>query len=266
MTRDRLTAVTWNVSFALGSSQAPGVKIWDDRRDELTTYVSRHDIIALQELSERQFADVRGALPNHRALAVSTPLPERLTVALKARFGTADSDLIEIALFFSKALSVLESGHCWLSPTPDKPLSTGYGNVAPRQLLWAVVSHEASARRIVVATTHVDHRAVEPMMRVIEERLQPPLTRVGAGVLLGDLNTHTAPHAIDILLRSGWRDTHPTGLLDEDHTYLGDLAGGPGRIDHLLAHGDVATAGWWRGTDVTDRGLSDHLPVGATLL
>ena len=266
MTDMQLTVVTWNVSFALGASQAPGVRTWDDRRDDVTAYVHPHDIIALQELSERQFSHVCAALPLHRAVAVRTPLPARLTTAMNERFGATESGLIEVALFLSETLSVLESGHCWLSPTPDTPLSIGYGNLAPRQLLWAVVSHPASRRRLLVATTHVDHRAVEPMMRVIEERLRGPVARSNAGVLLGDLNTHTDPRAIGILLRGGWRETHPTGRLDEDITYLGDLGGGPGRIDHVLVKGELRSEHWRRGADTIGLGLSDHLPVGTTIL
>ncbi len=197
---------------------------------------------------------------------METPLPKQSVDAVIGQTGVADSTLIEIALFFSEAIAVVEQGHCWLSPDPKTPLSIGYGNRTPRQLLWTVVRHLASGRSLVVATTHVDHRSVEPMLAVVREQLVPVIEGIGAALLLGDLNTHTAPQAMEMLLRHGWRDTHPTGRLDEDVTYLGDLGGGPGRIDHVLVTGGLRSEQWWRGADTIGLGLSDHLPVGGTLV
>jgi endonuclease/exonuclease/phosphatase family metal-dependent hydrolase len=264
----RATAITWNVSYSLSETVSPtvGVKAWEDRRDAVAAYVQPHDIVALQELSGRQFDDLAMLLPLHRPVAVKTPLPQVLVDAIRERFGSFEPHLIEIGMFLSEAFSVLEQGHCWLSPTPGMPLSIGYENVTPRQLLWVVACHRASNRRVLIATTHIDWRSVRPMLRLVRERLKHAVADVGAGLLLGDLNTHTAPREIAGMLRDGWRDTHPTGRLDEDETYFGDLQGGPGRIDHVLVKGALRAEQWWRGTDVTALGLSDHLAVGASLL
>lgn len=257
-----LSVLSWNVSYE--PLQPPGVLRWDQRRDGMAEVVGDADIIALQELSGRQLTDMRRRLAGFEVVTMRTALPEELHRTLSERFGVPlEREIGELALFMrTTRLEVIEQHQQWLSPTPEVPLSIGWGNVVPRVLLWCLLRDRSLGAAVVVAATHVDLSAVRPMLEAIRDGLADSVTRAGAGVLLGDLNTMADPDAFDALLDAGWRDTHSSHDLADDPTFLGELAGRPGRIDHILVHGHAVADGWRRASAARE-GLSDHLAVRA---
>jgi len=267
MSRNRagpLSVLTWNVSYE--PLRPPGVLPWTERRNRMADVARDADIVALQELSCRQLSDLQSRLPAFEVVTVRVPLPDPLRRALSSRYAVElEREIGELALLVRTArLTVIELGHRWLSPTPEVSLSVGWGNAVPRLVLWTVVRDRGLGARALVATTHVDLRAVLPMVAAIRDAVAEPVGRVGAGILLGDLNTNADPGAFDALLTAGWRDTHPSRDISVDPTVLGDLAGRPGRIDHILVHGSAAGASWGYAS-AADEGLSDHLAVRAEI-
>jgi endonuclease/exonuclease/phosphatase family metal-dependent hydrolase len=248
--------VTWNVSYEFIA--LPTTDPWDTRVVAAQHAVADADVLAVQEVSKRQVHDL--ARDGREAVYIETPMPDAMVQAARRRFGDdTEAALVEVAILYRRErFELLRTDHRWLSPTPDVPLSVGFGNVVPRQLLWVVLQERATGRIGVVATTHVDHRCTSAMVDVLSTQLDGPVAEHGRGILLGDLNTHTAPDALGALTATGWRDSHPTGSLSEDPTYLGPMDG-PGRIDHILFRGGVDVVGWTR-VD-RSRSLSDHLAV-----
>ena len=259
-----LSVLTWNISYE--PLQALGVLPWELRRERIADAVRDADIIALQELSGRQSHDMEKRLAGFEVVTLRIPLPEELNGGLSARYGIPlEHEIGELAMFIrSTRLEIIEQGHQWLSPTPEVPLSVGWGNVVPRLLLWCLLRDRSLGADFVVAATHVDLTAVRPMLAAIRDGLAESVARVGAGLLLGDLNTMADPDAFDPLLDAGWQDTHPTGDLAVDPTFLGELAGRPGGIDHILVYGNTEAFGWRRASAARD-GLSDHLAVSAEI-
>ena len=257
-----LSVLTWNVSYE--PLRPIGVLPWEQRRDRIADAVRDSDIIALQELSGRQLHDMVHCLAGFEVVTLRLPLPEELHRVLSTRYGVPlEREIGELAIFVrSTRLEIIEQGHQWLSPTPAVPLSIGWGNVVPRLLLWCRLRDRSVGAAFVVAATHVDLTAVRPMLAAIRDGLAESVAQVGAGILLGDLNTMADPGAFDALLDAGWHDTHPTGDLAVDPTFLGELAGWPGRIDHILVHGNAEATGWRRASAARE-GLSDHLAVRA---
>lgn len=254
--------LSWNVSYE--PLQPPEVLGWAQRRDRIAEVVGDADIIALQELSGRQLTDVRRRLAGFEVVTVRTAIPEELHRTLSERYGVPlEREIGELALFIrSTRLEVIEQHQQWLSPTPEVPLSVGWGNAVPRMLLWCLLRDRGLGAAVVVAATHVDLTAVRPMLVAIRDGLADPVMRAGAGILLGDLNTMADPDAFDALLDAGWHDAHPSHDLADDPTFLGELAGRPGRIDHILVHGRAVADGWRRAPGAPE-GLSDHLAVRA---
>jgi endonuclease/exonuclease/phosphatase family metal-dependent hydrolase len=261
MTRP-LSVLSWNVSYE--PLQPPGVLRWDQRRDRMAEVVGDADIIALQELSRRQLTEMQRRLAGFEVVTMRTALPEELHRTLSERYGVPfEREIGELALFIrTTRLEVIEQHQQWLSPTPEVPLSIGWGNVVPRVLLWCLLRDRGLGAAVVVAATHVDLTAVRPMLRAIRDGLADSVTRAGAGLLLGDLNTMADPDAFDALLDAGWHDTHSSHDLADDPTFLGELAGRPGRIDHILVHGHAVADSWQRASAARE-GLSDHLAVRA---
>jgi endonuclease/exonuclease/phosphatase family metal-dependent hydrolase len=231
--------LTWNVSYE--PLQPLGLLPWEQRRERIADAVRDADIIALQELSGRQLQDMEQGLAGFEVVTLRIPLPEELHRVLSTRYRVPfEREIGELALFVRTArLEIIEQQHQWLSPTPQVPLSVGWGNVVPRLLLWCLLRDRSLGAGFVVAATHVDLTAVRPMLTAIRDGLAESVARVGAGILLGDLNTMADPDAFDALLDAGWHDTHPTGDLAVAPTFLGELAGRPGRIDHILVYGDA---------------------------
>lgn len=257
-----LAVLTWNISYE--PLQPPGVLGWNQRRDRMAETVRDADIIALQELSGHQFSDMQQRLAAFDVVTMRTALPAELHQTLSARYGAPlEREFGELALFVrTERLEVMEQHHQWLSPTPAVPLSIGWGNAVPRLLLWCLLRDRGLGALVVVAATHVDLRAVQPMLAAIRDALAESVARVGAGILVGDLNTMADPGAFGSLLDAGWRDTHASHDLADDPTFLGELAGRPGRVDHILVHGHAVADGWRRASAKRDS-LSDHLAVRA---
>ena len=86
------------------------------------------DIIALQELSGRQLADMQRRLAGFDVVTMRTALPEELHLSLSARYGVPlEREIGELALFVrTTRLEVIEQHQQWLSPTPEVPLSIGW--------------------------------------------------------------------------------------------------------------------------------------------
>jgi endonuclease/exonuclease/phosphatase family metal-dependent hydrolase len=257
-----LSVLTWNVSYE--PLQPLGVLPWEQRRERIADAVRDADIIALQELSGRQLHDMEQCLAGFEVVTLRIPLPEELHRVLSTRYQVPlEREIGELALFVrTTRLEIIEQRHQWLSPTPEVPLSIGRGNVVPRLLLWCLLRDRSLGAGFVVAATHVDLTAVRPMLAAIRDGLAESVARVGVGILLGDLNTMADPEAFDALLDAGWHDTHSTRDLAVDPTFLGELAGRPGRIDHILVYGHAEAAGWRHASAAGD-GLSDHLAVRA---
>jgi endonuclease/exonuclease/phosphatase family metal-dependent hydrolase len=176
-------------------------------------------------------------MPGFVVVSDRTPLPDRLHAALsrRLRIEPKEHDVGELALFLRRErLRVEGSGANWLSPTPTVPLSVGWGNEIPRQLLWATVRDLLTRQMWLIATTHIDLSAVRPMLALVRDQLARLVRGSDGAVLLGDLNTMAEPDAYQLLLDGNWRDTHPTGDLAADPTFLSEGHRLPARIDHIL--------------------------------
>jgi endonuclease/exonuclease/phosphatase family metal-dependent hydrolase len=261
----RLSVATWNLSYELLTP--PGVLPWNARRDRIAELLRDFDVVALQELSGRQLSDLTERLPGFAVVSDRSPMPEALHAALsrRMRVDLEDRELGELALLVrSRRSKVTAHGTSWLSPTPEVPLSVGWGNEIPRQVLWATVRDLGTGDAWLAATTHIDLTAVRPMLEAVREQLATLVAGSDGAVLMGDLNTIADPDAYRVLLDADWRDTHPTGDLATDPTFLGETRGRPARIDHILVTGRGVGGEWRRLPDRSD-GLSDHLAVAASI-
>lgn len=264
-----LTIITTNVS---ADFLAPtGVPTWDERKHLYAQAVrdAQPTIIGLQEATLNQTTFWQAQLPEYTALTVSAadPTPElAVTWAAKyAKFGlpTVPSPY-EIVLFYETAVcQLIETGFWWLSPTPERP-SIGWGNSAPRVVLWAHLHHRPTGQEIVIFNTHIDHRCPDEMVALCRARLAPFIERNIPLIFMGDLNFNPTTANYALLKQDGWLDTHDVVRADEESTFLYDLANIPGgRIDHILYRGDALHPQTWSrllSPDPTRR-LSDHDPV-----
>jgi endonuclease/exonuclease/phosphatase family metal-dependent hydrolase len=269
---DTLSVITANI--AADFLTPPGVPPWTERRQPYVQALRAADpaIIGMQEVTPRQFAFLQRQLADFGALTVPTANPDpTLLAAWREKYGAAGfmapPDPYEVVLFYRRASCVLlAGGHWWLSPTPERP-SVGFGNIAPRVMLWAHLLHRPSGRELIVFNTHIDRRCTAPMLELCRQRCASFAGRGLPMLLIGDLNVNPADPEYAALIAAGWHDAHAATASAEAATFLFDTPAAPaGRIDHILYRGGgIAPLEWSRlASPDSARRLSDHDPVAAS--
>ena len=265
----KLSIITSNISADFLSP--PGVPAWDERKlhyvDVLRT--AEPDIIGLQEVTPRQLQFLQMQFSEFTALTVpvNNPAPD-LLAAWQAKYQQAGFPEIpspyEIILFYrTRAFTLFTSGHWWLSPTPDLP-SIGFGNTAPRVLLWANFHHTASNKEFVIFNTHIDHRSTSAMVDVCRKKFAGFAEKHQSLFFTGDFNFNEEDSNYHLLTSDGWSDSHTAAREANSSTFLYNRPGMPrGRIDHILYSSDEFIPITWRRlvpSASTER-VSDHDPV-----
>jgi endonuclease/exonuclease/phosphatase family metal-dependent hydrolase len=248
-----------------------GVPPWDERKD-LYAQTLRHaspDILGFQEVTPCQFAFLQGQLPEFTALTVSPTSPDPALLAVwQAKYGSFGFDTIpspyEIILFYrTEQFTHSATGHWWLSPTPER-LSIGFGNTAPRVVLWACLVHRASGQNFYIFNTHLDHRCIWPMVHVCRAHFGAFIVEGIPLIFMGDLNFNPSDSHYRQLAADGWRDSQNVSTTPDCPTVLYNRHDAPsGRIDHILYRGDRLQPQTWTRLGSPDPGqrLSDHDPV-----
>lgn len=265
----QLTILTSNISADF--LNPPGVPEWEVRK-ELYVNVLRQakpDILGLQEVTPRQLAFLQERLPEFTALTVpvENPTPDLLDV-WQTKFGKSGIPLVpgpyEIILFYrTDMFDCLYTGHWWLSPTPDVP-SIGFGNLAPRVLLWTELAYRASHRRLMIFNTHIDQRSISPMIELCRRKFAEFTTDQLSLIFMGDLNFNEADPNYHLLVKDGWMDTHQVSQSVDSDTFLYNRAGiAAGRIDHILYRSRELTPQRWSRLLplASNLRISDHDPV-----
>jgi endonuclease/exonuclease/phosphatase family metal-dependent hydrolase len=269
MNQHTFCVITSNCSAAF--LNPPGVPSWDERKTVYAQALRQAEptLIGLQEMTPVQLAFLEEQLPEYTSLGVSTadPDPTLLPIwqAKYGRFGfDAPPDPYEIILFYhTESYEPLATGHWWLSPTPERP-SIGFGNTAPRVVLWAHLRHRPTGRDFFVLNTHLDHRCIQPMVELCRTKLAAFTGRGVPLIFMGDLNFNPAATDYHLFLEDGWCDSHLAAGGPEAATFLYDRPDVPGgRIDHIFYQGDGLRATAWTRLFSPDpqRRLSDHDPV-----
>jgi len=214
----------------------------------------------------RQFEFLQSQLPEFSAITVTeTTTDEVLIQAVRQNYGLQTLPTpYEIVLFFrTTEFDKTAEGYWWLSPTPDK-LSVGFGNIAPRLVLWVHLRHRASGQELIIFNTHIDHRCTHPMVDLCREKFTAFTARALSLIFMGDLNFNPADSNYDLLIGNGWCDSHAVTSSPDSATFLYNMPHLPsGRIDHILYRGAGLTPQAWARLLSPDpeRRLADHDPV-----
>jgi endonuclease/exonuclease/phosphatase family metal-dependent hydrolase len=252
----------------------PGVPPWAERKQLLIEIFleAQPTFLAIQEATSIQQTFLQAHLPHLTPLTVPVNNPDpALVVAWQAKYGKYGLPDVpnpyELMLFYNPAeFNCLSSGYWWLSPTPGRP-SIGFGNVAPRAVLWGQFCQVETGQELVVLTTHIDHRCIEPMVDLCLERIRPLLLPTRPVIWLGDFNFNPTTPSYSLLSQQGWRDAHHCAITPAERTILYDLPHlmPSGRIDHIFYQGEGLTAQAWRtlASPHPEKRVSDHDPVWA---
>jgi len=266
-----LVAVSFNIRYGTAND---GRHAWPNRRELVFGRLRTHDpdVAGLQEALAFQADEIAEALPGYAVLGAGRD------------DGVLRGELSPI-LVRTRRFAVLSCRTLWLSDTPERPGSMGWGNTIPRIVVEARLHDRASRRVLCVLNTHWDHRSPESRVKAGDaiRTLSRNAFRRGESVLVtGDFNDVPDGEALarargevgdagppDARLVDTYAAAHGPGPHASVGTYTAfeDRRDGA-RIDMILASPDLevlaAVIDRTRGAD----GLhpSDHEPVVARLV
>ncbi|MBL8757124.1 MAG: endonuclease/exonuclease/phosphatase family protein, partial [Phycisphaerae bacterium] len=138
---------SFNVRYAAAKD---GDNAWPLRRDRVRDAIAawNADIIGMQEVEAEQADWLRARFPRYVFHGVGRTDGQRA-----GEFAPI--------LFRRDRFEPVESGHFWLSPTPETPGSRGWDAALERMASWARLKDRATGRTLLVLNTHLDHRGVE---------------------------------------------------------------------------------------------------------
>jgi len=255
-----LTVMSYNVRYGTAED---GPDAWDLRKDLLVKTVAKHApaILGTQECLDFQ------------AEYLATHLPGYAWIGL-GREEDGGGEMT--AVIYQKSLLLpVETGHFWLSETPDVPGSKSWDSSLPRIATWVKFYHRVARQQFYYYNTHLDHRGAQARLesaRLIATRI-PSLHPGEAALLTGDFNASGGDS-------DPWRTLINGGLVDlwdaaaerrgVPNTWNGfeSPAPAPGRrIDWIFATPGVQAPSCE--IDASEEGghfPSDHMPVIARIL
>jgi endonuclease/exonuclease/phosphatase family metal-dependent hydrolase len=244
-----------------------GPNIWDWRRDSLVQRVRSFDpdLLGTQEGLD----------------SMETFLREQLGEYTFSGAGRSDGKQrgeMCGAFFKTARFEQLNGGHFWLSPTPEKPGSRGWGEIFPRMVTWVKLRPRDGSAPFCWFNTHFDAfsgRVRAKSATLLRDRM---IHIAGAMpcVVTGDFNTGpgSAPYRTLLAeqtppassLHDVFRVAHPVATRKEGtvHFFTG-WRGGP-RMDWILASTHFQTIDAEIDRTRGPRGFpSDHFPMTARL-
>ncbi|MBM3964060.1 MAG: hypothetical protein FJ308_03195 [Planctomycetes bacterium] len=266
-----IRVMSFNIRYGTAND---GVNRWDARKDFLVETIEDFDpdLLGTQETlaSQRDYLAER--------------MPDFDFVAAGRDDGNEKGEMA--ALYFRKErFEKLNSGHFWLSETPEKVGSKGWDAALPRIATWVKLKdlRMPESEPILFLNTHFDHQG-ERARAESAQLIRRKLVQMGEGyrcIVTGDFNADPAQPPYRELFEL---DTNGTGgqsslLVDTLRVYTptkqleeGTFSGfdatktGGSRIDWIACSREfeVRLAGIDR-TSLEGRTPSDHFPVTAVL-
>jgi endonuclease/exonuclease/phosphatase family metal-dependent hydrolase len=194
--------------------------------------------------------------------------------------GTEEGEYVPL-MWKTDRFELVDSGHFWLSETPEIPGSISWDSSLTRMLSWVVLRDKKAVgyqKELVFANTHFDHRGKQARLesaKLIRQRAEEIMNDIPI-ILTGDFNTteDLAPYAAlcnaegfnGKPLVDAFRVIHPEGS-DNERSFGAWVGRRDGkRIDWILHTDDFVTLNAAINyTQDAGRYPSDHYPVEATV-
>jgi endonuclease/exonuclease/phosphatase family metal-dependent hydrolase len=246
---DRIRVASFNIHTSNGWD---GRNHWTLRRRACAAAIRgfEADVVGLQEVRPNQLAYLRSAFP-------------QATIVGAGRDADGGGEHASV-LVASEGWQVESSETRWLSETPDRAGSRGWGADLPRVVTLVKLRRDTTV--LGVANTHFDHaskQARERSASLLAEWLL--LERDRPWVVLGDLNAKPNSTPLRTLAAASFTDTLSRDAGGTEHAFTGSKD--RTRIDYVLIGPGVQVSSAWIAHPRPDGRLpSDHWPVLADLM
>ena len=220
--------------------------------------VESFDVFGAQEVLHNQLEDLLDALPDYDYVGVGR------------NDGKTDGEYAPI-FYRTGRIKCMDSGHFWLSETPEVAGSKGWDAKYPRICTWAQLKDLRTGKKFWMFNLHMDHRGVEARKQsalLVMDRIR---TMCGKQpyILLGDFNVDQYNPIYPMMMESGlFLDSHdaaavrfaPTGSMNYFKTDFKTDS----RIDHVLVSKQfdvldytVLTYSYWSEVEPSAEALAD---------
>lgn len=174
-----LRVMSFNIRYGTAKD---GVNEWSKRREFLIETIKQFnpDLLGTQETLKFQRDYLEEALEEYGVLGVGR------------NDGADDGEMM--ALYYRKSrFELLDSGHFWLSESPEKVGSKSWDSSLPRMVTWVRLKDKnaKSTPSILFLNTHFDHKGPEARLqsaKLIRKKIAE-LRKGSSVVLTGDFNT-----------------------------------------------------------------------------
>jgi len=260
--RNPLKVMSFNIRY---DNPRDGDNSWENRKEMAASTVAFHgiDIMGLQEVLDHQLHDLAGMLPEYAWIGVGRD------------DGDKKGEYVPI-FFLRERLELIESGHFWLSETPEKAGSMGWDAACTRMVTWGKFSDRRTGRNFHFFNTHFDHIGLvarERSAQLLLKRIES-IAGMAPVILTGDFNclAEDKPYLLLTAGAGGTPGLQDTQSISQNGQYGGtqtfngfadDVQSGRiidfifvRRTGPVFNHGIIADR--WDG-----RFVSDHYPVCA---
>ncbi|KAK1526977.1 endonuclease/Exonuclease/phosphatase [Colletotrichum costaricense] len=203
--------ITLNIRYAIKKTLLPNEQPWEVRCPKLTSQLRFHTaglanaFLCIQEAQNQQLHDLEAELG-----------PRWASIGCGRADGVSDGEFSPVFYRIDR-WTAERSETYWLSPTPEKP-SNAWGATINRIVTVGLFKHKTSDARIVVMSTHLDHKSQEArresaklLLKIAKEWFKNVSESSGKDVpvfLGGDFNSgpKDKPHQILTAQPGGMRD------------------------------------------------------------
>lgn len=219
---DSITVISFNIRY---DNPDDGMNGWMFRKEAVSRFINTEhpDVLGVQEAlaGQMDFLNLYCFDYDH--------------VGIGREDGKTNGEYA--AIFWLKSrFSLIDSGHFWLSETPDIP-SKGWDAACHRIVTWAQLSEKSSGKEFFVFNTHLDHVgevARRESIELISRKIREITENIDLPVFLtGDFNSMTCDPIFDPLkeILTSARESAPE--TDDSNTYNG-FGKNSDLIDHIL--------------------------------
>ncbi len=242
-------------------TESDGKNAWPHRAETVASVIKAHDVAGLQEVLKSQLDDLQRLLPDYDFVGAGRD------------DGKAKGEYVPV--FFRKdRFEKKDSGHFWLSKSPDVPGSKDWDAAITRMATWVVLKDKKSGKEHLHINTHFDHvgkKARQESARIITDKAKTLFRNLPA-ILTGDFNCPPTDLPYAVITQEGeemrWIDTlagytptagQPAG------SWNGFKAIESNRIDFIFVARGITTVTSQILDPKTPAGLfgSDHQPIQA---
>jgi endonuclease/exonuclease/phosphatase family metal-dependent hydrolase len=264
-----IKVMSFNIRFGAAKD---GDNHWENRKNFVaeTIRVFDPDLLGLQECLDFQGQFIQHQLPGYSFHGVGR------------QDGSSSGEYVPVLYKISR-FEVVDSGHYWLSETPEVPGSKSWDSSLPRMVSWVRLQdkHDPDSEPFVFANAHFDHKGREARLQSARLMWRQHIRGKPdeAVILAGDFNSGEDSDPYNALVKGNgqltendapiidsYRAAHPERS-EKEATFTKWIGNREGhRIDWILHSKSFATLNALiNHTNDNGQYPSDHYPIEAVL-